>query len=43
MTKSPLAVARSVIDAAAAALPLYSPARSRHDYTQPQLFAISRP
>ena len=39
MTKSPLAVARAAIDAAAS-LPLYSSARSRHDYTQPQLFAI---
>jgi hypothetical protein len=40
MTKSPLAVARRAIDLAAESLPLYSSARSRHDYTQPQLFAI---
>jgi hypothetical protein len=40
MTKSPLAVARAAIDAAADALPLYSCPKSRHDYTQPQLFAI---
>lgn len=40
MTKSPLAVARAAIDAAADALPLYSSPKSRHDYTQPQLFAI---
>src|SRR3954466_13127527 len=39
MTKSPLAVARQAIDVAAASLPPYSSARSRHDYTQPQLFA----
>lgn len=38
MTKSPLAVARLAFDAAAASLPLHSSARSRHDYTQPQLF-----
>lgn len=40
MTKSPLAVARAAIDVAADALPLYSSAKSRRDYTQPQLFAI---
>src|SRR3712207_9038163 len=40
MTKSPLAVARAAINAAADALPLYSSAKSRRDYTQPQLFAI---
>jgi hypothetical protein len=40
MTQSPLAVARRALDAAAASLPLYSSAKSRHDYTQPQLFAI---
>jgi hypothetical protein len=39
MTKSPLAVARRAIDTAAASLPLYSSPKSRHDYTQPQLFA----
>jgi hypothetical protein len=40
MTKSPLAVTRRAIDTAAASLPPYSSAKSRHDYTQPQLFAI---
>jgi hypothetical protein len=40
MTKSPLAVARQAIETAAASLPLYSSPKSRHDYTQPQLFAV---
>jgi hypothetical protein len=40
MTKSPLAVARRAIDLATGSLPRYSSARSRHDYTQPQLLAI---
>lgn len=40
MSKSPLAVARSAIQAAAGALPPYSSAKSRRDYTQPQLFAV---
>ena len=39
MSKSPLAVARRALAVAAAGLPAYSSARSRHDYTQPQLFA----
>jgi hypothetical protein len=40
MTKSPLAVARAALETAIAGLPPYSSPRSRHDYTQPQLFAI---
>ena len=40
MTKSPLAVAREAFRAATSSLPAYSSARSRHDYTQPQLFAV---
>jgi len=43
MTKSPLAVARRAIDTAAVSLPLYSSLKSRHDYTQPQLFAMLVP
>jgi hypothetical protein len=40
MTRSPLAVARQALAAAERSLPPYSSARSRHDYTQPQLFAV---
>jgi hypothetical protein len=40
MTKSPLAVAKTAYALARAALPKYSSPVSRHDYTQPQLFAI---
>lgn len=40
MTKSPLALARAALTAAAKALPLYSSKFSRHDFTQHQLFAI---
>lgn len=40
MTKSPLAVAREALAAAAAALPAYSSRFSRRDFTQPQLFAL---
>jgi hypothetical protein len=40
MTKSPRAVAREALRLAQGALPAYSAARSRKDYTQHQLFAI---
>lgn len=40
MTKSPRAVAREALRLAQDALPAYSAARSRKDYTQHQLFAI---
>ena len=40
MSKSPLAVAREALRAASEALPAYSSARSRRDYTQHQLFAV---
>src|SRR4051794_25532152 len=40
MTKSPRAVAREALRLARGALPAYSSARSRKDYTQHQLFAI---
>src|SRR5436190_24308039 len=40
MTKSPRAVAREALRLAREALPPYSAARSRKDYTQHQLFAI---
>ena len=39
MTKSPLALARSALQAARKALPAYSCPKSRHDFTQHQLFA----
>lgn len=39
MTKSPLALAHRALAVATAGLPLYSSARSRKDFTQPQLFA----
>ena len=40
MTKSPRAVAREALRIARGALPAYSSARSRKDYTQHQLFAL---
>ena len=40
MTRSPLAVARQALATAERSLPAYSSPRSRHDYTQPQLFAL---
>jgi hypothetical protein len=40
MTKSPRAVAREALALAREALPAYSSARSRKDFTQHQLFAI---
>jgi hypothetical protein len=40
MTKSPRAVAREALRLAQDALPPYSAARSRKDFTQHQLFAI---
>jgi len=40
MTKSPLCLAREALDLGRAALPAYSGRFSRHDFTQPQLFAI---
>jgi hypothetical protein len=40
MTKSPLALARAALAAAAQALPQYSSKYSKHDFTQHQLFAI---
>ena len=40
MTKSPLAVARTALEAAREALPAYSSKYSRHDYTQHQHFAL---
>ena len=40
MTKSPLALAREALTVGRLALPPYSCARSRHDFTQPQLFAV---
>lgn len=40
MTKSPVALARQAIRMAKVALPDYSCASSRHDFTQHQLFAI---
>src|SRR3954464_7173003 len=40
MTKSPRAVAREALQLAQEALPAYSAARSRKDFTQHQLFAI---
>lgn len=40
LTKSPLALARTALKAAKAAMPSWSCPKSRRDYTQPQLFAI---
>ena len=40
MTKSPLALARTALAAAAEALPPYSSKYSRKDFTQHQLFAL---
>jgi len=40
MTRSPAALARTALRLARRALPLYSSERSRHDFTQHQLFAI---
>lgn len=40
MTKSALQVARDALTAGEAALPPYASRFSRHDFTQPQLFAL---
>ena len=40
MTKSTLALARTAYRVARATLPRYGHPKSRHDYTQPQLFAL---
>jgi len=40
MTKSPVALAREALAVGRSALEPYSSRRSRHDFTQPQLFAI---
>jgi hypothetical protein len=40
MTKSPLRLAREALTLGQSALPAYSGRFSRHDFTQPQLFAI---
>jgi hypothetical protein len=40
MTKSPLALARAALAAAADALPAYSSKYSKRDFTQHQLFAL---
>jgi len=40
MTKSPLALARLALKTAQQVLPIYSDLRSRHDFTQAQVFAI---
>ena len=40
MTKSPRAVAREALRLARHALPAYASVRSRHDFTQHQLFAV---
>ena len=40
MTKSAVALAREALGTGQRALPAYSCARSRHDFTQPQLFAL---
>ena len=40
MTKLALQVAREALNAGKAALPSYGSPFSRHDYTQPQLFAL---
>lgn len=40
MTRSPLALARTALEVATAALPPYSSKFSKKDFTQPQLLAI---
>ena len=40
MTKSPIQLAQVALMHARSALPPYSGPKSRHDFTQPQLFAI---
>lgn len=40
MTKSAVALAREALAVGKQALPKYSRPRSRHDFTQPQLFAM---
>jgi hypothetical protein len=40
MTKSPQALARMALQVAEKALGAYSSTRSRHDFTQPQIFAV---
>ena len=40
MTKSPVALAAEALAVGQKALPAYGSARSRHDFTLPQLFAI---
>lgn len=40
MTKSAVALAREALVVGQRALPKYSHPRSRHDFTQPQLFAL---
>ena len=40
LTKSPKALAQQAYQVASEALPAYSATRSRHDFTQAQLFAI---
>ena len=40
LTKSPLALAKEALAVGQQALPKYSARRSRHDFTQAQLFAI---
>jgi transposase-like protein DUF772 len=40
MTKSAVALAREALAVGRLAFPPYSAARSRHDFTQPQLFAM---
>ena len=40
MTKSAVRFAREALTVGEQALPAYSHAKSRHDYTQPQLFAL---
>ena len=40
MTKSPVALAREALSIGQTGLPLYGSARSRHDFTLPQLFAV---
>lgn len=40
LSKSPLAVAKMALRIARAAIPAWSCPKSRHDFTQPQLFAL---
>jgi hypothetical protein len=40
MTKSPIALAKTAMKTAQEVLPPYSDLRSRHDFTQAQIFAI---